>query len=73
MPLDQDALDALRLTRAREEEVAARAEIADAKREASHLRDALHAAERRAQTAARRAERAAGVRRALEQQRFAPS
>jgi len=64
--LDQDAVDAIRLARARADEGAARAEIVEAKREARQLRDALHAAERRAQEAERRAERAVGVRRALE-------
>ena len=66
MTLDQDAVDAVRLRRARADEEQARAEIVEAKREVERLRDAWHAAQRRQQEAERRAERAAGVRRALE-------
>jgi hypothetical protein len=67
--LDQAAVDAVRLARARSDEDAARAEMVEAKREIRRLRAELRAAERRAQEAARRAERAVGVRRALEKGR----
>ena len=58
-----------RLTRAVEEEAEARADASEAGNDVRRLRDELHAAERRAQEASRRVERANARRRKLEQDR----